>query len=59
MTKESAERDPVTVILPDGPSALTPGAARTLLRILVKAYEKQTEDKVHISGRRRQQPGDQ
>ena len=34
----------MTVILSPEPPALTPGAARALLRILVKAYEKQTED---------------
>lgn len=59
MAKKSAERDPVTVILPEEPPTLTPGAARALLRILLKAYEKQTEDEARTSGRRRQQPGDQ
>ena len=59
IAKKNAERDPMTVILSPEPPALTPGAARALLRILVKAYEKQTEDEVHTSGRRRQRPGDQ
>jgi hypothetical protein len=33
--------EPVTVILPPEPPEHMPGAARVLLRILVKAHEKQ------------------
>lgn len=41
MTKHGPERDEITVILPDEPPQLNPEAARALLKILLKAYEKQ------------------
>lgn len=41
MAKRKAERDEITVILPPEPPELNPGAARALLRILLKAHEKQ------------------
>jgi hypothetical protein len=37
----TGKRSPVKVILPEGPPELTPAAARTLLKILLKAYEEQ------------------
>jgi hypothetical protein len=40
MTKHGPERDEITVIMPDEPPQLNPEAARALLRILLKAYEK-------------------
>ncbi len=36
----AADRKRIRVILPDEPPALTPGAARTLLRILVTAHAR-------------------
>jgi hypothetical protein len=39
-----ATRQPIEVVLRDEPPRLTPGAARALLRILVKAAEKQALD---------------
>lgn len=41
MAKHSAERDEITVILTDEPPQLNPEAAHALLKILLKAYEKQ------------------
>ena len=41
MTKPDPERDKITVIMPDEPPQLNPAAARVMLRILLKAYEKQ------------------
>jgi hypothetical protein len=34
---------PISVELPEEPPRLTPGAARALLRILLKAYDRLTE----------------
>ena len=44
MADSDSRREPIKVLLPPEPPALTPGAARALLRILVKAYEQQPED---------------
>jgi hypothetical protein len=41
MAKSGTGRDEITVILPPEPPELNPEAARVLLRILLKAYEKQ------------------
>jgi len=41
MAKSGTGRDEITVILPPEPPELNPEAARALLRILLKAYEKQ------------------
>ena len=41
MGKRGPVRDEITVTLPDEPPPLTPGAASVLLRILLKAYEKE------------------
>jgi hypothetical protein len=41
MAGKAPRSEPVTVILPSEPPELTPGAARVLLRILMKAHEKQ------------------
>jgi hypothetical protein len=41
MSASGAGREEITVILPPEPPALNPEAARVLLRILLKAYEKQ------------------
>lgn len=41
MAKPDPERDEITVIMPDEPPQLNPAAARVMLRILLKAYEKQ------------------
>ena len=41
MAKPGPARDEITVILPPEPPELNPEAARVLLRILLKAYEKQ------------------
>ena len=43
MAGNDSRRQPVTVVLPPEPPRLTPGAARALLRILVKAHEKQIQ----------------
>lgn len=43
MADSDSRREPVKVVLPPEPPELTPGAARALLRILVKAYEQQAE----------------
>jgi hypothetical protein len=40
MAKRGSGRDEITVVLPPEPPALSPEAARALLRILLKAYEK-------------------
>jgi hypothetical protein len=42
MPKPGTGRDEITVILPPEPTELNPEAARVLLRILLKAYEKQS-----------------
>ena len=41
MAKSGTRRDEITVILSPEPPELNPEAARVLLRILLKAYEKQ------------------
>jgi hypothetical protein len=41
--RESEDRKRIRVILPDEPPELTPGAARALLRILVKAHAQATQ----------------
>lgn len=43
MAKPGVGRDEITVVLPPEPPELTPEAARVLLRILIKAYEKQSD----------------
>lgn len=43
MAGSGSRREPVKVVLPPEPPELTPGAARALLRILVKAREQQAE----------------
>jgi hypothetical protein len=40
MAKPGTGRDEITVILPPEPPELNPAAARALLKILLKAYEK-------------------
>lgn len=40
----SADRKRIRVILPDEPPVLTPGAARVLLRILLKAHAQALEN---------------
>ena len=40
MAKPGAGRQEITVILPSEPPELNPEAARVLLKILLKAYEK-------------------
>jgi hypothetical protein len=40
----NSRREPINVVLPAEPPGLTPGAARALLKILVKAYEKQAAE---------------
>jgi hypothetical protein len=57
MATDSPKQDRVTAILPPEPPALTPEAARTLLRILVEASEKQAADKTHPGVGDGQQPG--
>ncbi len=57
MAKDSPKQDRVTVILPPEPPALTPEAARILLRILMEASEKQASDKAHPGVGDEQQPG--
>jgi hypothetical protein len=44
MSDNDFRREPIEVVLPDEPPGLTPGAARALLRILVKAYEQEAGD---------------
>lgn len=41
MAKPATGPGEITVILPPEPPQLNPGAARVLLKILLKAYEKQ------------------
>jgi len=38
------------VVLPDEPPALTPAAARALLRVLLKAHAAQTDEQAATSG---------
>ena len=40
--RHGTSRRPVRVVLPDEPPALTPAAARALLRVLLKAHAGQT-----------------
>jgi hypothetical protein len=42
MAKKTADDDRLTVELSSDPSALTPGAARAVLRMLLEARDKQT-----------------
>ena len=42
--RSAADRKRIRVILPDEPPVLTPGAARVLLRILVKAHAQAVTD---------------
>jgi hypothetical protein len=58
MVTDSPNKIGVTVILPPEPPALTPEAARILLRILVEASEKQAADKTHPGVGDEQQPGE-
>ena len=44
MSDSDFRREPIEVVVPDEPPGLTPGAARVLLRILVRAYEQQAGD---------------
>jgi hypothetical protein len=39
----SGESEPVEVVLPDEPPQLTPGAARALLKILLRAHARIAE----------------
>ena len=57
MAKDSPKQDRVTVNLPPEPPALTPEAARILLRIVMEASEKQASDKAHPGVGDEQQPG--
>jgi hypothetical protein len=60
MAANEPERQPINVVLPPEPPNLTPGAARALLRILVKAYEKQAADEdssFAVTRRLRRRPG--
>lgn len=41
MTGKTDKPGPITVILPPEPPRLTPDAARALLKILMKAHERQ------------------
>lgn len=41
--RHGTSRRPVRVVLPDEPPALTPAAARALLRILLKAHAETTD----------------
>jgi hypothetical protein len=43
-------RRPVRVVLPDEPPALTPAAARALLRVLLKAHAAQNDQQAATSG---------
>jgi hypothetical protein len=49
MADSDSRREPIKIVLPPEPPELTPAAARTLLRILVKAYEKQAGDDAHAT----------
>ena len=42
--RTSPDKDAVRVILPDEPPRLTPGAAQALLRILLKAHARLSDD---------------
>lgn len=42
--RRNSPRNAVRVILPDEPPPLTPGAARALLRILIKARERLAQE---------------
>lgn len=57
-TKETnvseGKRPPVKVILPEEPPELTPAAAQGLLKILMKAYEKQVADKGRTEAKQEQ-----
>ena len=48
---DAADRKRIRVILPDEPPVLTPGAARVLLRILVKAHARTMEENRRKEGR--------
>jgi len=50
MAKKTVDDDRLTVELSSDPSALTPGAARAVLRMLLEARDKQTGER---AGRRR------
>lgn len=41
MARSGTGRDEITVVMPSEPPELNPEAARVLLKILLKAYEKQ------------------
>lgn len=41
MARKDHVSAPITVVLPPEPPPLTPGAARVLLKILMKAHESQ------------------
>ena len=56
MAHKKAQPRPVTVILPPEPPALTPGAARALLKILIKAHEAQAEDESRLEAEQRRPP---
>jgi len=43
MAKPGVGREEITVVLSSEPPELTPEAARVLPRILIKAYEKQSD----------------
>jgi hypothetical protein len=47
MAESDSRRKPVKVDLPPEPPELTPGAARALLRILVKAHQQAEATAVH------------
>jgi hypothetical protein len=49
MADSDSRHEPIKIVLPTEPPDLTPAAARTLLRILVKAYEKQTGNDAHAT----------
>jgi hypothetical protein len=48
---DAADRKRIRVILPDEPPVLTPGAARVLLRILLKAHVRAIADDQRKEGR--------
>ena len=45
MADSDSRRKPIEVILPPEPPELTPAAARALLKVLVKAYERSRLEK--------------
>jgi hypothetical protein len=60
MAGNNPGREPVNVVLPGEPPALTTGAAQALLRILVKVWEEQEgihvrhlEHRKHLTARRK------